>query len=175
MKVFINSVPSCTGTSAEAVRSWYIIFCKIASTTGFYLHPYYCFWKLSASNYGFTCGFDTAPITFVPGVPEVLYQAPVLAIIAVIGVSADPAKNVAEVVAVAGSQICFKVLAVPEVLPFPAQVAQQNDLPGIFQNFLEDWNYQIYIAMSKPHIFKNNSRQQQIVFINPGQGYMSIF
>ena len=53
----------------------------MAATTGFYLHPYFCFRKDADSNYGFTCGFDTGPVTAVtyaakvphrPHVPEVL-------------------------------------------------------------------------------------------------------
>ena len=43
LKVFLASVPSCNGTSAEAIHTWYMLFTKMAATTGFYLHPYFCF------------------------------------------------------------------------------------------------------------------------------------
>ena len=35
LKVFFASVPTCVGTSPEAIRTWYILFTKMASTTGF--------------------------------------------------------------------------------------------------------------------------------------------
>ena len=38
LKVFLVSIPSCNGVSAEAVRTWYMLFIKMAATTGFYLH-----------------------------------------------------------------------------------------------------------------------------------------
>ena len=29
----------------------------------------FCFQKHTNSNYGFTCGFDTTAVTYVPGIP----------------------------------------------------------------------------------------------------------
>ena len=74
LKVFLASVPSCNDTSAEAIRTWYILITKMATITGFYLHPYFCFRKHANSNNGFTCGFDIAPVLAAPAVAEILYQ-----------------------------------------------------------------------------------------------------
>ena len=39
LKVFLASVTSCNKTSPKSVRIWYVLFTKVAATTGFYLHP----------------------------------------------------------------------------------------------------------------------------------------
>ena len=75
LKVFLTSVLSCNSISVAAVRSWYMLFSKMAATTGVYLHPYFYFRKHANSDYGSTSGFDTAPVAHIPAVPEILHQA----------------------------------------------------------------------------------------------------
>ena len=130
--VFLASVPSCNGMSAESIRTWYMLFTKIAATTGFYLHPYFCFWKHSNSDYGFTSGFDTAPVAHIPDVPEIFRRTEVLAVIAIHQVAADPATRQLEVLAIASSALVPEVLTyagVPETL---AQPPLQHDLHYVF-------------------------------------------
>ena len=69
----------------------------MASTTGIYLHPYYCFHKDADSNYCFTCGFDIGPIAAVTATAEIPHQAHVPAVLACAYVPANPTNNVAEV------------------------------------------------------------------------------
>ena len=107
LKVFLARVPSCIGTSPEAVQTWYMLFTKMAATTGFYLHPYFCFRKHTDSNYRFTCGFDVAPVATVTAVAEILHRPHVPEVVAVVGVAADLANGVAKFLAITG---------VPEVL-----------------------------------------------------------
>ena len=74
----------------------------MAATTGFYLHPYYCFRKDADSNYGFTCGFDVAPIAAVTVAAEILHCPHVPEVVAVVHIPADLTAGTAEVLAVTG-------------------------------------------------------------------------
>ena len=143
MKVFLARFPSCNGTSPEAVRTWYMLFTKMADTTGFYLHSYSCFQKHANSNNGFTCGFDAGPTAAVTAVVEVLHQPHVPEFIAVVGVSTDPTTGAAEIIAITGVPKVFEVTYVPVVLAVPAIDPGQRDLHGIFQNRIPNWNSQI--------------------------------
>ena len=105
LKVFLASVPSCNGISPELVQIWYILFTKIVATTVLYLHPYFCFRKHANSDYGFTCGFDTAPVPW----PEFL------AVAARLHVPANPATGQLEVLAISSSALIPEVLARPAV------------------------------------------------------------
>ena len=111
MKVFLASVPSCHGTSLEAIQTWYMLFTKMAATTGIYRHPYFCFRKHADSNNGFTCGFDTAPITHVPAVPEIFHQPEVLTVVTIIYVPANALTEQAEVLGVTSSVLVPEFLA----------------------------------------------------------------
>ena len=132
MKVFLASVPSCNGISAKTVQIWYTLFTKMAATTGFYLHPYFCFRKHTNSDYGFTCGFDGGSVATVTVVAGVLHRPHVPAVLAVAHVPADPTNNIAEFLAVTG---VTKVLYIPPVLAVfvvPAIDAVQHDLHRTF-------------------------------------------
>lgn len=144
------------------------MFTKISGTTGLYLHPYFCFQKHANQNNGFTCGFDIVSITHDPTVPKVLYQPRVSAKIAVVGVGADPVNNITEVIVVTVVAEFLEVIAVPEVPIILAQPAIQHDLPGTFQHRVVNWNSLIWIAISKPGVFKKGSPKHQILFQNPG-------
>ena len=119
------------------------------------------------------CGFDTAIVVYVPGVPEVLYCAAVPTVVTVVHLPVHPFIGAAEVVTVTGCPLIQEVPAVPTVPPVTVQPYQQHDLLGIFQNCIAKWSSQIYIALSKSYVFKKNLRQQQIVNQNVGQGYMT--
>ena len=169
LKVFLSSVPSCNGTSAEAIRTWYMLFTKMAAMTGFYLHPYFCFRKHGNSDYGFTCRFDTAPIAHVPAVPEIIHQAENSAGLARNHVPANPDTRQLEILAIVSSALVPRVLAcagVPETL---AQPPLQHDFHGAFQQRIPNWTSQIWTAMSKAGVFKRNSPEHQILHQNLGQ------
>ena len=146
--------------SAEAIRTWYMLFTKMAATTGFYLHPYFCFPKHANSDYGFTSGFDTAPVAHIPAVSEIFHRTEVPAVIARNHVPTDPATGQLEVSAIASSALVPKVLThagVPEPL---AQPPLQHDLYCVFQQHIHNWNSQIWLAMFKSSMFKKNTPQQ---------------
>ena len=131
----------------------------MAATTGFHIHPYFCFRKYVNSDYGFTCGFDTAPIAHIPAVPEILPRPEVPAVVARTHVPANPATGQLEVLALVGFALVPEVLAraaVPETL---AQPPLQHDLHGVFQQRLVNWNSQIWIAMTKSGVFKKHLPQ----------------
>ena len=67
-----------------------MLFTKMAATTRFYLHSYFCFQKHAEFNNDFTCGFDVGPNAAVTAVAEVLHQPHVPEVIAVFGVPTDP-------------------------------------------------------------------------------------
>ena len=156
---FLNIVLSCHGTSAEAICAWYVIFCTIVSNTGFYLHPYYYSCKNVPSNNRFTCGFITAAVAFIHGVPEVLYCAAIPSIAIAAHVPENFYTDTAEVIAVTSSPYIPKVLAVPKVPPVAAQPYQQHDIPGIFQKVYSNHNmkarcmYNLYFINLKLNIF----------------------
>ena len=136
-----------------------MLFTKMAATTSFYLHPYFCFRKHTNSDYGFTYGFDTAPVAHVPAVPEILPRPEVPAVVARTHVLANPATGQLEVLAIVGSAFVPEFLAcagVPETL---AQLPLQHDLHGVFQQHIPNWTSQIWIAMFKAGVFKRNSPQ----------------
>ena len=83
LKVFLASVLSCNGISAEAVCTLYMLFTKMAAITKFYLYPYFCFRKYANSDFGFTCGFDVGPVAAVTAISEVLHRPHVPAVLAV--------------------------------------------------------------------------------------------
>ena len=60
----------------------------MTATTGFYIHPYFCFRKYANSDYGFTCGFNVGPVAAVTStaIAEVLHRPHVPAVLAVAGV-----------------------------------------------------------------------------------------
>ena len=87
----------------------------MVATTGFYLHPYFCFWKHANSDYGLTCGFDTAPVSHIPAVAEILHRPEVPAVVARLHVPANPTTGPLEVLAIAGSALVPEVLARPGV------------------------------------------------------------
>ena len=134
--MFFASVPSCNGISAEAVRTWYMLFTKMAATTGFYLYPYFCFQKHANSDYGSTCGFDTAPVAHIPAVSEVLHHAIIPAVLTRNHVPGNPATGQLKVYAIVGSALVSKVLACAEVPETLAQQPLQHDLHGVFQQRL---------------------------------------
>ena len=88
-----------------------MLFTKMTATTGFYLHPYFCFRKHANSNYGFMCGFDTAPVSHIPAVPEILHRPEVPTVTARLHVPADPATRQLEVLAITGAALVPEVLA----------------------------------------------------------------
>ena len=51
-----------------------------------------------------------------------LYQPPISAVFAVVGVPVDPLNNITKVIAVAGSPEIFEMLTVPEVAPLQAHL-----------------------------------------------------
>ena len=110
LKVFLASVPTYNGTTPKAVHTWYMLFTKMAATTEFYIHPYFCFQRHANHNYGFTCGFDTAPVAGAPEVLEILYQPEVPAVAARLHIPANPAPGQLEVLVLAGSSLVSKVL-----------------------------------------------------------------
>ena len=160
---------------SEAVRIWYMLFTKIAATTGFYIHPYFCFRKHANSDYRFTCGFDVGAVGAVTAVVEVLHRPHVPKVLAVAHVPADPANNVVEVLAVIGVPKVLEIAPVAAVIAVPAIDAVQHDLHGVFQQRLANWNSQIWIAMAKLSVFKKHSPQHQILHQNSGQGYAALF
>ena len=119
LKMFLASVPSCNRIATEAVQTWYMLFTKMAATTRFYLHPYFCFQKHANSDYGFTCGFDVGPVGLVTVVAEVLHRPHVPAVLTVTHIPGDPASNVAEVVAVTAIPKVHEITHVPAVLAVP--------------------------------------------------------
>lgn len=68
------------------------------------------------SNNGFTCGFDTAAVTYAPDVLEVVYCVAVPAILSVLYVHANAATSTTKVLAVNSSPLIPKVAVVPEFL-----------------------------------------------------------
>ena len=171
---FTNSVPTtCNGTSPEAIRKWYILFTQMATTTGFYLHPYYCFRKNADSNYGFTCGFDTGPVTTVTAAPEVLHRPYLPAVVAVVGVAATG--TTAAVTAVTGVPKVPKIVHVPERFAVAASSPVQYDLPGLFQPRIPPWSSQIYVALSKGSVFKKGTLQHTTLLQNAGDGYAALY
>ena len=49
----------------------------------------FCFQKQAKLNYGFTCEVDTAPVSYVPTVPEVLHLSESLAVATIVHVPAN--------------------------------------------------------------------------------------
>ena len=127
----------------------------MAATTGLYLPPYFCFRKYTNFDYGFTCGFDTAPVAHIHAVPESLHQAEVPAVVARLHIPADPTTRHLEVLTIAG--FVPKVFARPGVPETLAQPPLQNNFHGVFQQRISNWNSQIWIVMSKSSVFKKNS------------------
>ena len=113
-----------------------MLFTKMAATTGFYIHPYFYFQKHANSDYGFTCGFDTAPVAHIPAVPEILPWSEVPAVITRAHVPANPATGQLEVLALVGSALVLEVMARAAVIETLAQPPLQCDLHGIFQQHL---------------------------------------
>ena len=150
-----------------------MLFTKMTATTGFYLHPYFCFRKHANSNNGFTCGFDVGPVAAVTAVAEVLHRPHVSEVIAIVGVAVTP--TAPEFVAVTGVPEVLNVAHVPAVLAVSAIGPVQHDFHGIFQHRIPNWNSQIWTVMSKPNVFKKNSPQHQILHQNLGQGYSTLF
>ena len=173
LKVFLVSVPSYNSISAEAVGTWYMLFTKMAATTWFYIHPYFCFRKYTNSDYNFACGFDVGPVAAVTAVAEVLHQPHVPVVLAVAGVPATA--TTAEVIAVVGVPKNLQNAPVPAVLAVPAIKAVQHDLHGVFQQRLPNWNSQIWIAMAKSSVFKKHSPQHQILHQKSSRGYTALF
>ena len=71
----------------------------MAATTGFYLHPYYCFCKDADSNWGFTWGVETGPMAAVTAAPKVPHRPYVPAILARTYVAADPSTGATKILA----------------------------------------------------------------------------
>ena len=130
----------------------------MASATGFYLHPYYCFCKDADSNYGFTCGFDTGPIAAVTAAAEIPHRAHIPAVLARTHVPADPTNNVAEVLARTAVPKILEIDHVPEVFAVDASGPVQYDLPGIFQPRIPNWPSQLWVGMAKASVFKKDSQ-----------------
>ena len=147
-----------------------VFFASVSYITDFYLHSYFCFRKHTNSNEGFTCGFDISPITTATTVVEVLHQPYLPKVIAVPGIA-----TTAEVVAVTSVLKVLQVLPVLTVLDVTAQPPVQHNLHGNFQHQIPNCNSQIWIAMSKPGVFKKDSPQHQILYQNSGQGYIALF
>ena len=87
----------------------------MASTTGIYLHLYYCFCKDADSNYGFACGFDTGAVAGVAAAAEIPHRAHVPAIGTRLHVPADPLTGTADILAHPGSPEVTEIDHVPEV------------------------------------------------------------
>ena len=147
----------------------------MAATTGFYLHPYFCFQKHANFDYGFTFGFNVGPVAAVTAVAEVLHRLHVSAVLAVAHVPVTATATAANVVVVTGVFKVLEIAHIPAVLAIPTIDPVQQDLHGIFQQQFPNWNSQIWITMSKSSVFKKNSPQQQILHQNPGQGYTALF
>ena len=68
LKVLLESIHTCHGTTPQHVRTWYQFFTAHAASFGYYIHPYYCFRKGISLPNGFTCWFDTPSTQFdLPG------------------------------------------------------------------------------------------------------------
>ena len=119
----------------------------MASATGVYIHPYFCFCKDADSNYGFTCGFDTGPVAAVTYRAEVLHRPYVPAVAAVVGVAATA--TTPAVAAFTGVPEILEIAHVPERLPSAAVPAVQHDLPGILGAKISVWTNHIWVALTK--------------------------
>ena len=118
-----------------------MLFNKMTATTGFYLHPYFCFRKYANSNNGFTCGCDVGPVATVNAVAEVLHQPHVPEVIAVVGVPATVITT--EVVAVTDVPELLEVLMFLQFLL--SQLETQYNITSMgFSNI----GFQIGIAKS---------------------------
>ena len=172
-KRFSSSIPTCTGTSPDAIRKWYILFTQMAATCDFYVHPYYCFRKNAPSDTGFTCGFDTGPITEVVAAPETPhrpYRAPVLARLHVPATS-----TTAEITARDAVAEVLEILHVPAVLAVAAKAAVIHDLHGVFLARLAGWSSQISVALCNGKVFKYGTLQHTTLMQNSGNGYNALF
>ena len=97
-----------------------MLFTKIAATTGFYLHPYFCFRKHANSDHGSTCGFNNGPVAAVTTVAKVLHQTHVPTVLAVAHVPVTATATTAEVFAFTGVPKVLEIAHVPAVLTVPA-------------------------------------------------------
>ena len=149
LKVFFSSVPACIGTSSEAVRVWYLLFTQMASATGVYIHPCFCFRKDADSNYGFTCGFDTGAIAAVAAAPEIPHRPLVPVVAARVHVPANATTGAARITAHPGSPDIPEQLHVSEVFASAATPAVQHDLPGVFGAKISVWTNHIWVALTK--------------------------
>ena len=147
----------------------------MASTTGFYIHPYYCFRKDADSNYGFTCGFDTGAVAAVAAAAEIPHRAHVPAIVARTFGPADPLTGTAEVTAHPGAPEVTEIVHVPEVFATVTSAAVQYDLPGIFQGRIPGWTKHLWVGMTKGKVFKPNTNEYNILHQNPGDGYAALY
>ena len=168
LKVFFASVPTCVGTSPEAIRIQYILFTKMASTTGFYLHSCYYFRKDADSNYGFTCSFGPGPIAAVTAAAEIPHCPHVPEVLAQTYVPTDPVTGAAEILARTAVPEVLEITLVPEVFAVDAFGPVQCDLPDIFQPHIPNWTSQLWVGMTKASVFKKDSPQWNILYQNPG-------
>ena len=175
LKQFFQSIPTCLGTSPESIRSWYNLLTKMAATTGFYIHPYFCFRKDADSDYGFTCGFDTGPITVVTYCAEVLHRPYAPVVPAQLHVPADSSTGAAEILAQPAVPEVLEIAHVPERLAVPASDAVWYDLPGLLQPRLPVWTSQISVAFSRGNVFKKGTPQYTLLHQNTGNGYAALF
>lgn len=139
---------------------WYSYFTSHVSSSGFHVHPYYYFRPLVDSIYDFTCGYDTptvAAIIGIPGVSPVAAVAPVATVIVVPAtVTAAPVITVPSVTTITAVAAITAVTAIATVTAAPGK---QFNIPVLFQPRLQEWNNQIWIAISKKHVFKKGSPQ----------------
>ena len=158
LNIFLNNIPSCHGTSPQAVCSWCICFTQHASTCGFYVHPYFYFRLSATSLMGFTCGFDIPPTTAIVGSPYIPTTSGVAAVTADMGIAAVSAAP-----------------SIDAVDSIPASASTQHDLPGHFQPKLDTMDIQIYNASYKKGVFLKDSPQVRILAQHCGRGYYCLY
>ena len=147
----------------------------MASATGVYIHPYFCFRKDVDSNYGFTCGFDTGAVAAVTAAPVIPHRPHVPAVAPCVHVPANATTGAAKITAHPGSSEVPEQLHVPEIFAAAATPVIQHDLPGVFGAKISVWTNNIWVALTKGKCFKQNSLKYDILHQNPGDGYAALF
>ena len=176
LKVFIACVPSCICTFPKAGQTWYILFTKIATTTGFYLHPYFCFHKHADFNYGFTCGFYVAAVAAVTAVAKVLHRPHIPEVVTVVHVPTDPVAGTAKVHAVTSVPEVLQIVHVPAVLMSKPSIRSSMTYLLFSNNeFQIGLASHIWVIMTKANVLKKHSPQYNILHQYPGDGYSALF
>ena len=147
----------------------------MAATTGFYVHPYYCFCKNANLNHGFTCGFDTGPVTAVTAAPEVPHRPHRAAVTTRSYVAANSSTDAAKITARTAVAEVLEIVHVPERLAVAAADAVIHDLHGTFLPRIPVWSSQIYVALTNGKAFKQGTLQHATLLQNAGNGYAALF